>query len=130
MWRGGAGWAVAHGGRAGALVARRPCPRWGSSTPPPSTTPLPYQPTTRPFPPQAEAERLISADAVARDAVAAVESDGIVFIDEVDKIVVSHELRYGADASSEGVQRDLLPIIEGSAVSTKARDERGWLLGG
>jgi ATP-dependent HslUV protease ATP-binding subunit HslU len=41
------------------------------------------------------------------------ESDGIVFIDEIDKIVTSHETRHGADASSEGVQRDLLPIIEG-----------------
>ena len=47
------------------------------------------------------------------------EADGIVFIDEIDKIVINHELRYGADASSEGVQRDLLPIIEGSVVSTK-----------
>jgi ATP-dependent HslUV protease ATP-binding subunit HslU len=47
------------------------------------------------------------------------ESDGIVFIDEIDKIVTSHETRHGADASSEGVQRDLLPIIEGSMVSTK-----------
>lgn len=41
------------------------------------------------------------------------ESDGIVFIDEIDKIVTNHETRHGADASSEGVQRDLLPIIEG-----------------
>ena len=56
---------------------------------------------------------------VTREAVAAVEADGIVFIDEIDKIVINHELRYGADASSEGVQRDLLPIIEGSVVSTK-----------
>ena len=72
---------------------------------------------------EAEAERLISPEAVSREAVAAAESDGIVFIDEIDKIVVNHETRYGggggADASSEGVQRDLLPIIEGSVVATK-----------
>ena len=42
-----------------------------------------------------------------------------MFIDEIDKIVTSHENRYGADASSEGVQRDLLPIIEGSVISTR-----------
>lgn len=48
-----------------------------------------------------------------------VESDGIVFIDEIDKIVTSRDSRHSADASSEGVQRDLLPIIEGSVVSTK-----------
>ncbi|CAL5229202.1 g12484 [Coccomyxa viridis] len=64
-------------------------------------------------------ERLISDDAVQREAIQAVEQDGIVFIDEIDKIVVNQDLRYGADASSEGVQRDLLPIIEGSQVSTK-----------
>jgi len=71
---------------------------------------------------EAEAERLISPEAVAREAVLSAESDGIVFIDEIDKIVVNHETRYGgggADASSEGVQRDLLPIIEGSVVATK-----------
>ena len=71
---------------------------------------------------EAEAERLISPEAVAREAVASAEADGIVFIDEIDKIVVNHETRYGgggADASSEGVQRDLLPIIEGSVVATK-----------
>ena len=71
---------------------------------------------------EAEAERLISPEQVAREAVASAEADGIVFIDEIDKIVVNHETRYGgggADASSEGVQRDLLPIIEGSVVATK-----------
>lgn len=47
------------------------------------------------------------------------EQDGIVFIDEIDKIVSSSDMRHGADASAEGVQRDLLPIIEGSVVSTK-----------
>jgi ATP-dependent HslUV protease ATP-binding subunit HslU len=73
----------------------------------------------RPLVAEAEAERFASAEAVTREAVAAAEQDGIVFIDEIDKIVSSAEYRYGADASSEGVQRDLLPIIEGSVVSTK-----------
>lgn len=73
----------------------------------------------RPLVEESEAERLVSGEAVVRDAVSAAEQDGIVFIDEIDKIVSPAEARYGADASSEGVQRDLLPIIEGSVVSTK-----------
>jgi len=73
----------------------------------------------RPLVEEQEAERFINSEAVTREAVAATEADGIVFIDELDKIVTSSEYRYGADASSEGVQRDLLPIIEGSVVSTK-----------
>ena len=73
----------------------------------------------RPLVEEAETDRLIPPDALAREAVASAESDGIVFIDEIDKIVTSAETRYGADASSEGVQRDLLPIIEGCVVSTK-----------
>jgi len=73
----------------------------------------------RPLVEEAEAERFINSEAVTREAITAVEQDGIVFIDEIDKIVTSSEYRYGADASSEGVQRDLLPIIEGSTVSTK-----------
>ncbi|KAL6777444.1 HSLU1 [Auxenochlorella protothecoides x Auxenochlorella symbiontica] len=73
----------------------------------------------RPLLEDAEAEKLVSSEVVLRDAIAAAEQDGIVFIDEIDKIVSSAENRYGADASSEGVQRDLLPIIEGSVVSTK-----------
>ncbi|KAK9861192.1 hypothetical protein WJX84_003020 [Apatococcus fuscideae] len=68
---------------------------------------------------EAESDKLISPETVQREAMHAVQQDGIVFIDEIDKIVVNHETRYGADASSEGVQRDLLPIIEGSVVSTK-----------
>eukprot|EP00897_Mesotaenium_endlicherianum_P002123 jgi/Mesen1/1939/ME000146S01029 len=67
----------------------------------------------------AELEMHLSSDTITRDAVQLVESDGIVFIDEIDKIVTSGESRHGPDASSEGVQRDLLPIIEGSTVSTK-----------
>lgn len=66
-----------------------------------------------------ESEKFVNSESVTREAIAAVEQDGIVFIDEIDKIVSSSEYRYGADASSEGVQRDLLPIIEGSVVSTK-----------
>ena len=73
----------------------------------------------RPLLEEAEFERLVSQDAVTKEAIASVEQDGIVFIDEIDKIVSSSEMRHGADASSEGVQRDLLPIIEGSCISTK-----------
>jgi len=73
----------------------------------------------RPLIEEAEMERLISTESLAKEAISSVESDGIVFIDEIDKIVSNSETRYGADASSEGVQRDLLPIIEGSTVSTK-----------
>lgn len=65
-----------------------------------------------------ETERLLENYDVTREAIAAVEESGIVFIDEIDKLVSSGDYR-GADASSEGVQRDLLPIIEGSTVSTK-----------
>ena len=53
-----------------------------------------------------------------KEAILSVEQNGIVFIDEIDKIVSTGDFR-GADASSEGVQRDLLPIIEGSSVTTK-----------
>jgi hypothetical protein len=60
-----------------------------------------------------ELEKHLNSDQITKDAVQATEADGIVFIDEIDKIVTSSENRYGADASSEGVQRDLLPIIEG-----------------
>jgi ATP-dependent HslUV protease ATP-binding subunit HslU len=67
-----------------------------------------------------EIERLIDAEDVQREAVRRVEESGIVFIDEIDK-VVSREGRMagGADVSREGVQRDLLPIVEGSTVNTK-----------
>ncbi|KAL4448003.1 hypothetical protein ABPG75_005222 [Micractinium tetrahymenae] len=73
----------------------------------------------RPLIEEQEAEKFVNAESVTREAIAAVEQDGIVFIDEIDKIVTSAEHRYGGDASAEGVQRDLLPIIEGSTVSTK-----------
>jgi ATP-dependent HslUV protease ATP-binding subunit HslU len=67
---------------------------------------------------QEEGERLVDADQVARLAVARVESSGILFIDEIDK-VAGREGGHGPDVSREGVQRDLLPIVEGTTVTTK-----------
>ena len=67
---------------------------------------------------QEEAGKLVNEDDIRAQTVAAVEQTGIVFIDEFDKIAKSAE-RGGADVSREGVQRDLLPLIEGSHVSTK-----------
>jgi len=72
----------------------------------------------RPLLEDAEADRLLEDVDLVREAITAVEESGIVFIDEIDKIVSSGDYR-GADASSEGVQRDLLPLIEGSSISTK-----------
>jgi ATP-dependent HslUV protease ATP-binding subunit HslU len=67
-----------------------------------------------------EADKLLDNDRLTRDAVAHAEANGIVFLDEIDKIARSSEggVR-GADVSREGVQRDLLPLIEGTTVSTK-----------
>ena len=65
-----------------------------------------------------EADKLVDEEAVVREAVSAVEEDGIVFLDEIDKIAARKD-RGGADVSREGVQRDLLPLIEGTTVSTK-----------
>ena len=100
----------------------------------------------RPLLEEIEFDRLVTPDVVTKEAISSVEQDGIVFIDEIDKIVSNSDvMRSGADASSEGVQcaprprpraaprvaaltraaaaaaarRDLLPIIEGCAVSTK-----------
>ena len=67
---------------------------------------------------QEEALALVDADRVRELAVERVEQSGIVFIDEIDKVAVSGG-RQGADVSREGVQRDLLPIVEGSTVQTK-----------
>jgi ATP-dependent HslUV protease ATP-binding subunit HslU len=62
----------------------------------------------------------VDADTIAQIAVHSVQQDGIVFIDEIDKICERKDsVHRSADASSEGVQRDLLPIIEGSVVHTK-----------
>jgi ATP-dependent HslUV protease ATP-binding subunit HslU len=66
----------------------------------------------------AEADKLLDQDVIVRDAVGEVESNGIVFLDEIDKIC-AREGRGGADVSREGVQRDLLPLIEGTTVATK-----------
>ncbi len=65
-----------------------------------------------------EAEKLIDSDKIQTEAVRRVEEMGIVFLDEIDKIA-GKEGRQGADVSREGVQRDLLPIVEGSTVTTK-----------
>ncbi|MEM8569767.1 MAG: ATP-dependent protease ATPase subunit HslU [Pseudomonadota bacterium] len=65
-----------------------------------------------------EADKLIDNETVNRSAIEAVEQNGIVFLDEIDKVCARSEAR-GADVSREGVQRDLLPLIEGTTVSTK-----------
>jgi len=65
-----------------------------------------------------EAQKLIDMDAVRRDAVVRTEQSGIVFLDEIDKIAGTRAAQ-GPDVSREGVQRDLLPIVEGSTVNTK-----------
>jgi ATP-dependent HslUV protease ATP-binding subunit HslU len=67
---------------------------------------------------QEEAQKLIDMDEVIREAIAKVEEAGIVFLDEIDKIA-GREKSAGPDVSREGVQRDLLPIVEGSTVNTK-----------
>jgi ATP-dependent HslUV protease ATP-binding subunit HslU len=67
-----------------------------------------------------ESDKLLDQDSIVQDAIRNVENDGIVFIDEIDKICARSETgRIGADVSREGVQRDLLPLIEGTTVSTK-----------
>jgi ATP-dependent HslUV protease ATP-binding subunit HslU len=66
-----------------------------------------------------EMNRLIDMDEVKEEAIARAEDAGIIFIDEIDKIASSHGKGGGPDVSREGVQRDLLPIVEGSAVNTK-----------
>jgi ATP-dependent HslUV protease ATP-binding subunit HslU len=66
-----------------------------------------------------EADKLIDNDAITREAIETVENNGIVFLDEIDKICARSELRGGGDVSREGVQRDLLPLIEGTTVATK-----------
>jgi len=65
-----------------------------------------------------ESDKLIDSDQIAREAVISVENDGIVFLDEIDKIA-TREGGVGAGVSREGVQRDLLPLVEGTTVSTK-----------
>jgi len=65
-----------------------------------------------------ESDKLLDQEKVTKEAIAAVEQNGIVFLDEIDKICARSE-RLGADVSREGVQRDLLPLIEGTTVPTK-----------
>ncbi len=65
-----------------------------------------------------ESDKLLDQEQIIQDAIDAVEHSGIVFLDEIDKICARSE-RQGADVSREGVQRDLLPLIEGTTVSTK-----------
>ena len=65
-----------------------------------------------------ESEKLIDEDRIIKNSIKAVENDGIVFIDEIDKICARANLK-GGDVSREGVQRDLLPIVEGTTINTK-----------
>src|ERR1700754_4152447 len=65
-----------------------------------------------------ESDKLLDQEQLVQEAIHAVENNGIVFLDEIDKIT-AREGRQGADVSREGVQRDLLPLIEGTTVSTK-----------
>ena len=66
-----------------------------------------------------ESDKLLDNEQVSQEAISAVENDGIVFLDEIDKIAGREGMRGGADVSREGVQRDLLPLLEGSTVATK-----------
>jgi ATP-dependent HslUV protease ATP-binding subunit HslU len=68
---------------------------------------------------QEEAEKLVDQQNVAREAIDRVEQSGIVFLDEIDKIAGRQNASHGPDISREGVQRDLLPIVEGTTVNTK-----------
>ncbi len=65
-----------------------------------------------------EADKLLDTDTLVQEAIRVVEQNGIVFLDEIDKIT-ARDGRIGGDVSREGVQRDLLPLIEGTTVSTK-----------
>jgi ATP-dependent HslUV protease ATP-binding subunit HslU len=65
-----------------------------------------------------ESDKLLDEESITREAVRSVEQDGIVFLDEIDKVASGGDRR-GADVSREGVQRDLLPLIEGTTVTTK-----------
>ncbi|NYZ13071.1 ATP-dependent protease ATPase subunit HslU [Azospirillum sp. RWY-5-1] len=68
---------------------------------------------------QEESDKLLDQEKVVSEAINAVEQNGIVFLDEIDKISARSETKGGADVSREGVQRDLLPLIEGTTVNTK-----------
>ena len=66
-----------------------------------------------------EADKLIDKDSVNEEAIRRAENEGIIFIDEIDKIAAKSNKGGGQDVSREGVQRDILPIVEGSTVMTK-----------
>src|SRR4030095_12427541 len=66
-----------------------------------------------------EAEKLIDKERITRTAIDRVEQSGIVFLDEIDKVAASDKQGGAPDVSRQGVQRDLLPIVEGSTVITK-----------
>ena len=66
-----------------------------------------------------EAQNLVDMDQVTEEALSNAEQNGIIFIDEIDKIASGSSYRSGADVSREGVQRDILPIVEGSVINTK-----------
>ena len=66
-----------------------------------------------------ESEKLIDMDTVTSEALRRTEQDGIIFLDEIDKIAGGKGQSHGPDVSRDGVQRDILPIVEGSVVSTK-----------
>ena len=68
---------------------------------------------------QEEAEKLIDTEAMTKQALEITQEEGIVFLDEIDKVVVKGGSSHGPDVSREGVQRDLLPIVEGSTVQTR-----------
>ena len=68
---------------------------------------------------QEEAEKLVDRETVVREALERVQSNGIVFIDEIDKVALPKGEAHGPDVSRGGVQRDLLPLVEGSTVNTK-----------
>jgi ATP-dependent HslUV protease ATP-binding subunit HslU len=73
----------------------------------------------RPLLVQEETERRLDQEAIAREAVRRAEDEGIVFLDELDKVARAHGTPQSADVSREGVQRDLLPIVEGTTVATR-----------
>jgi len=66
-----------------------------------------------------ESDKLLDSEKILREAIESTEQNGIVFLDEIDKITARSEFRGGGDVSREGVQRDLLPLIEGTTVATK-----------
>merc|ERR1719460_3397228 len=73
----------------------------------------------KPFLFDQELQKMLDEADVIKEAIEDVEQNGIVFIDEIDKICSAGDRRGSADASAEGVQKDLLPLIEGSTISTK-----------